>query len=40
MKKLSLNLLADTVLQQRKNKKITQQQLADLTGINRGMLSR
>ena len=40
MKKLSLNLLADTVLQQRKNKKITQQQLADLVHVsNRTIIS-
>lgn len=40
MKKLSQSLLASTVTGKRKEKKITQQQLADLTGINRGMLSR
>ena len=40
MKKLSLKLLASTVVTNRKKKKITQQQLAGLTGINRGMLSR
>ena len=40
MKKLSVSLLANTILNQRKEKNITQQQLADLTGINRAMLSR
>ena len=40
MKKLSQSLLASTVTGKRKEKKITQQQLVDLTGINRGMLSR
>lgn len=40
MKKLSLSLLASTVADTRKAKKMSQQQLADLTGINRGMLSR
>ena len=40
MKKLSLNLLATTVANQRKSKNITQNQLAELTGINRSMISR
>ena len=40
MKKLSVSLLANTISNQRKEKNITQQQLADLTGINRAMLSR
>ena len=40
MKKLSVSLLADTIIQNRKNKKITQQRLAELTGINRAMISR
>ena len=40
MKKLSLNLLASTVSSQRKAKNITQKQLAELTGINRAMISR
>ena len=40
MKKLSLSLLASTVADTRKAKKMSQQQLANLTGINRGMLSR
>lgn len=39
MKKLSQKRLADLVLFSRKAKKITQQQLADMTGINRTMLS-
>lgn len=40
MKKLSLSLLAKQVIDSRKEKNMTQQQLADLTGINRAMLSR
>jgi len=40
MKKLSLCLLADTVLSRRKAKKMTQAQLAETTGIHRGLLSR
>lgn len=40
MKKLSIYLLATTVIKQRKEKKITQKQLAELTGINRAMISR
>lgn len=40
MKKLSQLLLVKTILEKRKEKKITQQELADLTGINRAMLSR
>ncbi|MBQ6611927.1 MAG: nucleotide sugar dehydrogenase [Oscillospiraceae bacterium] len=40
MKKLSLQLLADTVTAARKAKKITQSQLSKLTGINRSLLSR
>ena len=40
MKKISFTLLADTVSQKRKEKNITQQQLAALTGINRAMISR
>lgn len=40
MKKLSLNLLAGTVTEQRKMKKLSQKQLAELTGINRAMISR
>ena len=40
MKKLSLSLLADTVTTHRKAMKITQAELADRTGIHRGILSR
>ena len=40
MKKLSMQLLADTVVSRRKALKITQAQLAKTTGIHRGMLSR
>ena len=40
MKKLSESLLVKTILEKRKEKKITQQELVDLTGINRAMLSR
>ena len=40
MKKLSIQLLADTVVSRRKAMKITQAQLAETTGINRGLLSR
>ena len=40
MKKLSMQLLADTVVSRRKDKKITQAQLSKITGINRGLLSR
>ena len=40
MKKLSSSLLAETVKKQRKEKNITQVQLAELTGINRTMIGR
>ncbi|MFO3667187.1 nucleotide sugar dehydrogenase [Anaerococcus kampingiae] len=40
MKKLSLDKLADTISINRKKLKITQQDLADKTGINRSMISR
>ena len=40
MKRLSIQLLADTVLSRRKALKITQAQLAKMTGIHRGLLSR
>lgn len=40
MKKLSRSLLSDLVSSRRKAKNMTQQQLANLTGINRAMLSR
>ena len=38
MKKLSMQLLADTVVSRRKAMKITQAQLSKTTGINRGLL--
>ena len=40
MKKLSIKKMADTITASRKEKKITQAQLAEMTGINRGMISR
>lgn len=40
MKRLSQELLAKTVMEARKAKKMTQQQLADATGMNRAILSR
>lgn len=40
MKKLSIQMLADTVVSRRKAGKITQAQLSKATGINRGLLSR
>lgn len=40
MKKLSLQLLADTVVSRRKAMKLTQTQLARATGMNRSLLSR
>ena len=40
MKKLSKSLLANLVATQRKEKHMTQQDLADITGINRSMISR
>lgn len=40
MKKLSLSLLANKIIDTRKEKNITQQDLANLTGINRAMISR
>ena len=40
MKKLSAQLLAETVVSRRKSLKITQAQLSEKTGINRGLLSR
>ena len=40
MKKLSVKKMADTIINQRKNLKITQVQLAEMTGINRTMISR
>lgn len=40
MKKLSLELLADTVIKARKSLKLTQNDLAEKTGMNRTMISR
>ncbi len=40
MKKLSAAILADTVKKQRKAKKMTQETLSQLTGINRSMIGR
>ncbi len=40
MKKLSVKKMADTIIAKRKEQKITQAQLAEMTGINRGMISR
>lgn len=40
MKKLSEKLLADVIINNRKNKQITQAQLSDTTGINRTMIGR
>ena len=40
MKKLSQKLLMNIILEKRKEKKMTQQEVADRTGINRGILSR
>lgn len=40
MKKLSLKKLANTIVTKRKEKELTQQQLADATSINRATISR
>ena len=40
MKKLSISLLSSLVSTRRKEQSMTQQQLADATGINRALLSR
>lgn len=40
MKKLSYKKMADTIIAQRKKQKLTQAQLAEMTGIHRGMISR
>lgn len=40
MKKLSVSLLAEIVTSKRKSKKMTQQELGDITGINRALVSR
>ena len=40
MKKLSVSRLADTVIKNRKEKDLTQSKLAEISGINRAMISR
>ena len=40
MKKLSITKMTDTIICKRKELKLTQAQLADMTGINRAMISR
>lgn len=40
MKKLSYKKMADTIIAQRKEQKLTQAQLAEMTRIHRGMISR
>ena len=40
MKKLSITKMADTIIAKRKSLKLTQAQLAKMTNINRGMISR
>lgn len=40
MKKLSIQLLSDIILEKRKNRNISQEQLSKLTGINRLMVGR
>ena len=40
MKKLSIQLLSDVILEKRKNRNISQEQLSKLTGINRLMIGR
>ena len=40
MKKLSVSKLADTVIKNRKEKDLTQSKLAEISGINRAMISR
>lgn len=40
MKKLSVEKMAATIVEKRKSKKITQAQLAEMTGIHRGMIGR
>ena len=40
MKKLSITKMSDTIISKRKELKMTQVQLAEVTGINRGMISR
>ncbi len=40
MKKISYQKMADTIIAKRKEKNLTQAQLGEITGINRGMISR
>ena len=40
MKKLSITKMSNTIISKRKELKMTQVQLAEATGINRGMISR
>ena len=40
MKKLSYMKMADTIIAKRKEQKLTQAQLAEMTGIHRGMIGR
>lgn len=40
MKKISYKKMADTIIAKRKEEQLTQNQLAELTGIHRGMISR
>ncbi|WP_373221964.1 nucleotide sugar dehydrogenase [Mediterraneibacter gnavus] len=40
MKKISITKMSDTIISKRKEAKMTQVQLAEATGINRGMISR
>ena len=40
MKKLSIEKMADTVINKRKEMGLTQAKLAEMTGINRAMISR
>ena len=40
MQKISYTKMADTIIAKRKEQKLTQAQLAEKTGINRGMISR
>ena len=40
MKKISYKKMADTIIAKRKEQKLTQAQLAKMTGIHRAMVSR
>ena len=40
MKKLSVELMVSTIVNKRKGKNLTQAQLSELTGVNRGMIGR